>query len=81
MFSGAIGSGTLSTSNPWPSSLTRIEISSGFTAAINMDVLPRVLMIAMNDGIYQSLAQCDFDVSFITTNASVIGDQLRGTFL
>ena len=45
-----------------------------------MEVLPRVLMIAMNDGIYQSLAQCDFDVSFITTNASVIRDQLHELF-
>ena len=47
---------------------------------VDMDVLPRVLMIAMNDGIYQSLAQCDFDVSFITINASAIRDQLHELF-
>lgn len=47
---------------------------------MNMDVLPGVPVIAMNNGIHLSLMQCDFNFSFISSKTAAISHQLRAFF-
>src|SRR5258708_12265044 len=47
----------------------------GPTTTANVNVLPRVLMIAVNHGIRQRLAQCDFDILLVPRDPLASPDQ------
>src|SRR5258708_3121321 len=47
----------------------------GFAAAADVNMLARVFMISVNDGILQCLAQRDFNVSLVARSTSAVLDQ------
>jgi hypothetical protein len=47
----------------------------GYTAAADVNVLVRVFMIAVNDGICQGFSQGDFNVDFASRHTSAFLDQ------
>jgi hypothetical protein len=47
------------------------------TAAANVHLLPRIFMVAMNDGIRQGLAKCDFYVLLVSRDPLAFPNQVH----
>jgi hypothetical protein len=62
-------------SNPFPSSFTVLDTSSGSQRHVTMDVFSTILMISVNDRVCQAFPQRDLNLAHALRNTAAIPEQ------